>query len=163
MSGLNTFCDRANVVPTRRRGVGVCLPTIRGMSAGTMPVKSCGTHGTNNWQISYHWHGQRIKTLSGMVGLAANFLNDTKNDKRLPWHGWRWCSFHKHSNNNNTRVGRGTVKASDWHHQRLQGDHIPVPAVISGSGDLTRSRLRTRSLLASLLQTSYLPCFTVNI
>jgi len=54
-------------------------------------------------------------------------------------------------------VGQGTGKAGDHNHRRLQRDHLPVPAVISGfaKGELTRSRFRTRSQPASVLQTSY--------
>jgi len=45
-------------------------------------------------------------------------------------------------------------RATDYKHGRLQRDHLPVPAVISGfaKGELTRSRFRTRSQPASLLQ-----------
>ena len=44
--------------------------------------------------------------------------------------------------------------AGDRDHGRLQRDHLPVPAVISGFAkrEVTRSRFRTRSQPASLLQ-----------
>jgi len=45
-------------------------------------------------------------------------------------------------------AGPGTGKAGDHNHRRLQRDHLPVPAVISGSA----KREVTRSQLAILLQ-----------
>ena len=46
-----------------------------------------------------------------------------------------------------------TGKAGDHNHRRLQRDHLPVPAVISGFAKRgMRSRFRTRSEPASLLQ-----------
>ena len=41
VSGLNSFGDSTNDVPTRRRGVGVGFPEILGISAGITPVISC--------------------------------------------------------------------------------------------------------------------------
>jgi len=40
----------------------------------------------------------------------------------------------------------GTGQGGDHNHGRLQRDHLPVPAVISGfaKGELTRSRFETR-------------------
>jgi len=48
----------------------------------------------------------------------------------------------------------GTGKAGDHNYRRLQRDHLPVPAVISGfaKGKLTRSRFKTHSQPAGLLQ-----------
>jgi len=40
-SGLKSFGDSSNAVPTRRRGVGVGFPAILGISAGITPVMSC--------------------------------------------------------------------------------------------------------------------------
>ena len=59
----------------------------------------------------------------------------------------------------------GTGKAGDQIQRRLQRDHLPVPAIINGfaNGELTRSHFNTRSLPASLLQTSYLLCVSFNL
>jgi len=117
----------------------------------------------HDWRL-FHWQGKMIITCQCK---CIEYVIDSNNNSAASNKTDKYCQL------SSTRIFTPVAieTPGTWHYQavelvqelgrratnigrRLQRDHLPVPAIISGfaKGELTRSRFRTRSQPASLLQ-----------